>query len=360
MLRVVHIDDKTGDALHHEAFRVTGARVLMQHEITHGMICASVFLEFAPMCEVNYVSLNDYSEYDMSFDAFAEALDLAIKMEPDLICMSIGSTNYFCLEHISKLIKQAAQKSIVMICACSNENVVTYPASLHEVIGVRFYEDNSCLNGQYRIVDAPLDGIEMLVSLPRIHTVDFLAKSYNIAVGNSNSIAAQYAAAIACRHLQHKRFSKSELLELIAKDAVTCSDVLAAFRTSYDPAPSVVVCYQCESEFTKSGIELQRLFLNDGYCCGISGASLKTDLTNLCFNTRDFLSDADPLRSIIDLAKLDIIIVADEGDQKLLQNRVDVYIKDHCDNKISFPDDTLIISQAPARELHSIIISTLT
>ncbi len=55
----------------------------------------------------------------------------------------------------------AVQKGVIIVAACNNKNVYTYPASLSNVIGVKCDPEEQLKEGQYRYNPYPLDGIEI-------------------------------------------------------------------------------------------------------------------------------------------------------------------------------------------------------
>lgn len=109
-----------------------------------GIICAKNnkfgMVGVAPMSKcISVKALNKRGSG--TFSSLLKALDYAIKIQPDIISMSLGSTTYSSLIH-SK-IKQLYDMGIPVVCAAGNSgnSGVNYPAALPETIAVASYNE---------------------------------------------------------------------------------------------------------------------------------------------------------------------------------------------------------------------------
>lgn len=135
-------------------------------KITHGTICASIFSEYSVNCDIVDICVfedNDDKGEEIQNEIIT-ALDWCGNNEIDIISMSVGTLTDFELDEIKKSIVKLIKKNILIVAACNNTNKVTFPASLHGVIGVR--HSNIVNNGFFYYIPVPYDGIEIQASLP--------------------------------------------------------------------------------------------------------------------------------------------------------------------------------------------------
>lgn len=76
--------------------------------------------------------------------------------------MSIGSIQYNDYIKLNEVVNNAYENEIIIVAACSNNDVITYPASLSNVIGVKCLEDANLSKDNYIYNIYSLDGIDIM------------------------------------------------------------------------------------------------------------------------------------------------------------------------------------------------------
>ncbi len=92
---------------------------------------------------------------------FLKAVMWCVENNIKLLNLSLGTIDYTSFEQIRKIINYAYKKGVIIVAACSNKMIKTYPASLLNVIGVKSDRKGILKEGQYIFNHYPLDGIEI-------------------------------------------------------------------------------------------------------------------------------------------------------------------------------------------------------
>ncbi|RCX15475.1 subtilase family protein [Anaerobacterium chartisolvens] len=127
---------------------------------SHGTTCGAIIKKYSPDAEIVSIKvLNDKGRgvRDQLVTALLWCADNDIK----LVNLSLGTTDFRDYEEVRKAVDYADQKGVIIVAACNNKNVYTYPASLSNVIGVKGDSEEQLKEGQYRHNPYPLDGIEI-------------------------------------------------------------------------------------------------------------------------------------------------------------------------------------------------------
>lgn len=131
--------------------------------LTHGTIVAHIIEK---TCEINSIIsikiLKDQGEQGCS-NKLITALEWCLTEGIQIINMSLGTTNLFEREKISQTVSKLYQKGVIMIAAVSNDNKITYPASLNTVIGVSYDWNRELSKNQFAYVENPIDGTDIIV-----------------------------------------------------------------------------------------------------------------------------------------------------------------------------------------------------
>lgn len=189
-LKVGIIDDGISPAFFYNTNGHTTSHYKVKHnrvveyvpveKITHGTICASIFSEYSANCNIVDICVfkdNDDKGEEIQ-DEIITALDWCGNNGIDIISMSVGTLTDFELDKIKKTITNLLKRNILIVAACNNTNKVTFPASLHEVIGVR--HSNIVNDGLFYYVPAPFDGIEVQASLPyNCQSINLFCESFD-------------------------------------------------------------------------------------------------------------------------------------------------------------------------------------
>lgn len=115
----------------------------------HGTVI-SLILRF--ICrEVRLISVNILNE-KLSTDGrvLIYAMERVLELEPDIIHLSLGTTRWKYRFPIGRIVKNARRKGIIIVASAHNEGLVSYPAYLKGVIGVKADAFDSCFEYYYK------------------------------------------------------------------------------------------------------------------------------------------------------------------------------------------------------------------
>jgi hypothetical protein len=160
---------------------------------SHGTTCAAIINTYAR--NVTFFSikiLNEKTEKAIK-EQLIKALHWCAKNNIQIVNLSLGTIDFRDFEEIKNCIKAVTENGLIIIAACNNKNVFTYPACLPNVIGVRcqdlYFKDQYCIN------DNILSGIEFAAS-GRHYLTDIFGNSRF--TSPSNSFAAPLITAKVC------------------------------------------------------------------------------------------------------------------------------------------------------------------
>ena len=139
-----YIKKSTGYRVNHEGYisEFSGIK-------TNGIHGTSVALVIRDICRnVELTSINILNE-NLSTDSrvMIYAMNEALKLEPDIIHMSLGTTVWRFRSYIKEIVKIATENNIIIVSACNNFGLRSYPACLKEVIGVKSFRNK--VNSKY-------------------------------------------------------------------------------------------------------------------------------------------------------------------------------------------------------------------
>jgi hypothetical protein len=102
----------------------------------HGTCVSMIIRDLCRNTElISFNILNEKMATDSRIMIYA--MNEAIKLEPDIIHMSIGTLKRKYLPYIKQIADMAIQKNITIVAACNNFGIRAYPACLTGVIGVK-------------------------------------------------------------------------------------------------------------------------------------------------------------------------------------------------------------------------------
>lgn len=243
--------------------------------ISHGTMCAKTFIEFAPNCNIYDIHIPITKNNNMNPTDINIAFKWCIDNEIQMISMSLGALTIENMLELTKNIEQLEKKGIVLVATCSNTNKVTYPASLQNVIGVR-YNNTVLKNGEYYYLEKSIDGIDVITSLPEKQPLNFYKDKYGIDIQLTNSFATSYFASKICFLLkQGMSFNciKKELKRNSKKLDFNLYSYYEKYIINFQPSDliDVPIIGVLKDGKVKNNIckKLQRIFIDKGYICGL-------------------------------------------------------------------------------------------
>lgn len=147
-----------------ENMKVQKANDFIVNKNSHATICLKIIEKYSDMSNVIWHSIKilDDKSKTGNINKFLKALKFCEQINVKLIHLSIGSRAHEDFKLIEKYINCLFNKGIIVIAAISNEGVITYPACMQNVIGVK--NNNDLKDGQYIFIDNPIDNINFSAS----------------------------------------------------------------------------------------------------------------------------------------------------------------------------------------------------
>ncbi|WP_010251273.1 S8 family serine peptidase [Acetivibrio cellulolyticus] len=131
-----------------------------KYSSSHATICAAIIKKFAPEASISSVKiLNDKRR--CLCKQLIKAIEWCIAKTVKIVNLSLGTIYFDDYPELLKIINYAAKEGVIIIAACSNQRVMTYPSSCTNVIGVKT-DFTYKLKGEGYIYNFyPYDGIDI-------------------------------------------------------------------------------------------------------------------------------------------------------------------------------------------------------
>ena len=154
----------------------------------HGTVCSMVYLSISKQLDLLCISMLDA----LDATAFSHAIDVCMSNNVDVVLCCFGTTSAQIIPLLLAPLSKLKDDHIQIVAACSNDNVVTFPASLPSVLGVR----SLGIGNDYYFTEKVLDGIELSMYVPKVDIIETLNHNFHCGIPYSNSIAAAYATSL--------------------------------------------------------------------------------------------------------------------------------------------------------------------
>jgi hypothetical protein len=153
---------------------------------SHGTICAKIIRKYLKKelidgLRFHSITVLDSETMQGNIDQLITAFELCLKLDTKVVHMSIGTSHYKDFPVIQKYAEEFFRKGVIIIAAVNNKGVLTYPACLPYVIGVK--SDASLRDSQFRYFVKPFDGIDIAASSR--HILRNGANKYITSIANS-------------------------------------------------------------------------------------------------------------------------------------------------------------------------------
>ncbi len=191
--------------------------------LNHSTTCLGIVKKYCSNFICSSIKVLNDSNWKGSIERLLIALEWCTEHDVDIINLSIGSTLFHDAKKLLPTINKLANKSL-LIAACSNRNIVTYPASFTNVVGVIATRENQNI----KFLNNHFSGFN--IEAPSEHELTDL-NGHTFISDKSNSCAAPYITAEACncflrgesiKHddfitTLHKKYGEKPLNSLYAK-----------------------------------------------------------------------------------------------------------------------------------------------
>jgi len=127
----------------------------------HATNCAVIIDKYAQ--EAIFASIKILNENAKGMSAqLIKALEWCMENQVRLINLSLGTIDYRDCDPIKDIVNKAYNRGFIIVAACNNRDIITYPASLENVIGVKSYKSNTLKGCEYTYHENPVDGIDII------------------------------------------------------------------------------------------------------------------------------------------------------------------------------------------------------
>jgi len=254
------------------------------HSINHGTFCSAIVAEFAPNTKFINIAVFD-EKGNSSIDRFRTALNWCCANNIDVISMSTGFTNWFEVKDIEYEIKKLYNMGIVIVAACSNRNIITYPASLPEVLGVKYCDCSKLKEGEYIFVPNSKDGIDIKSSMPKLECMNKFKLNYGVGLGVSNSLVTPYIAGLISNIIVEKneKINIEDIRNMLITNPLAKNHTCLS-ASDYDENKKIgipIVTIVCDNEYKSEISNFSKLLLDcfqtEEYSTALLSFDTKTD-----------------------------------------------------------------------------------
>ncbi|WP_432664974.1 S8 family serine peptidase [Wukongibacter baidiensis] len=127
---------------------------------SHGTVCAAIVEKYCKKVILSSIKIINNNGRSNKYKLI-KALEWCIEKNIPIINLSIGTVSYNDKRELKSIVDLAHSKGIIIIAANKNEDIITYPASFHNVIGVRCDTLNNLMEGEFFYNLEPKDTIEI-------------------------------------------------------------------------------------------------------------------------------------------------------------------------------------------------------
>jgi hypothetical protein len=159
---------------------------------SHGTFCAAVIRKYAPEAPLGSIKILNSRKRGVR-EQLVRAIEWCVNAGIKIINLSLGSVQYADSHELRETVNMAATNGIIIVCACSNQFIITYPSFFSNVIGVKTDAAHSLKEGEYIYNSHPDDGIDITCCS------EFMLGEYGqetYCTGHCNSYAAPFVTAM--------------------------------------------------------------------------------------------------------------------------------------------------------------------
>lgn len=172
MVAVAIIDDGIGVGLYDTDNIVNGIEITSDLIVqdadkyklcnaSHGTICAAIVKKYYTSAVLTSIKVLSDKNHKCKSTQLIKAIEWCIDNGIQVANLSLGSIDYRDFKMIRDTINRAYNKGLIIVAACNNKDIFTYPASFTNVIGVKCCEINALQEGEYIFNLYPIDGVEI-------------------------------------------------------------------------------------------------------------------------------------------------------------------------------------------------------
>lgn len=208
--------------IHSHFYEVKKGKLFKQRGIwriylsSHGTRCYAIYANAAqnlPCFDAYCIKVLDTNTRFSSVDDLEAALFWCLDKKIDIISISLGTVCYHDFDRLQNIINLLVTNGTIIIAAHSNDNLLSYPASLRNVIGVRCDYTGKLLDEhQYILIRNALSNID-IISCSKYTGLSSIL--YDDEIDNYNSYATPYIAALVHRAIISGNKSLPQVLQYL-------------------------------------------------------------------------------------------------------------------------------------------------
>lgn len=287
--------------------------------INHGTVCAALLSEFAGDVELLSISLNEQG--NLPVKNLETAIIWCIDNQVNVICMSIGITRLLEIKMLLPLFHTLAMKRIIIVAAGSNNGIITYPAALPTVIGVRYR------NKQYKymsLIKNPIDGIDVESDMPQSSILIKIKEDYNFVPPIANSIVTPYVTSKIIKFIRKDNKNYISLEHLKQDFGLYINANFIEFKDSFPTAeredlllmlenieiPVIGLIYDKDQidDMAQLSLSLHNILCMNNYNGVLISTSMDCNIENNVFNIDEEKMESDIIK-YIHITSSDIILL---------------------------------------------------
>lgn len=273
--------------------------------LSHGSVCTALAAEFFPEDDIIGIAVANEQE-DLSLDNVCTALSWCGMQSIQMICMSIGTTNWLASLPMKDITKKLADQGIKIFAAVDPAGILTFPACYPWITAVKCEMGNAAITRnlhQLRMYDVSVGYFPSAV-------LDKLSLEDRFFLSRTSSMAVAFAASQMTR--KNERWNTWNENNGVIKDINTDKK-----RLEEEPIeiPIVRIIDQRGRE-----IQLQHLFWEKGYMACLFSGKKKTNWAELIAqidNSENFEIAIHAFR------EASIIFVDKEVDRRIVDSKED-------------------------------------
>ncbi|ACL77735.1 S8 family peptidase [Ruminiclostridium cellulolyticum] len=129
--------------------------------MSHGTTCAAIIKKYSPEAVLGSIKILDSDSRTGMKAQLIWALKWCVENRIRIVNLSLGTIDYRDFAEIKEVVDYACERNVIVVAACNNRNILTCPASLENVIGVKCDLAEVLNEGEYTFNYASMDGIDI-------------------------------------------------------------------------------------------------------------------------------------------------------------------------------------------------------
>lgn len=281
---------------------------------SHGTICTLIMTSFTKHLEIFSLNIIPQGSRTTSVNNLCTALKWCLENDIKIINMSLGTTYFVDYFILNPIIEQLYFNGAIVVAACNNNNIITFPASMPNVIGVKCDFQNELNENEFFFNEKDIRNIQ-------ITSCCVYSRLNGVSIDICNSYAAPYITALVINYTYEGINSFNQVIDRLKRSSNNNS-ILGGYQydqksitypSDYHDIPNIGLlnCYSDDSNKIMKSIS--RVFQSYGYNCIFISDSF--NLGNNFFKLQNYwnppVSDAVKIYEMIVKVSLPDIVFTD-------------------------------------------------